>query len=159
VDGLADSVDLVPIGAWWGNGRKAGWFSPILMAAYDPEREEWASVCRCMSGFTDAFYTALTARMKQPEAQLPEAAARRQYATGESPDVWFKPAEVWEMRGADFTISPVHLAAAGLVHESRGISMRFPRFMRERPDKAPEDATTVHQLAELYRGQARKTVG
>jgi DNA ligase-1 len=25
VEGLYDSLDLVPIGAWHGNGRKAGW--------------------------------------------------------------------------------------------------------------------------------------
>jgi DNA ligase-1 len=25
VEGLGDSLDLVPIGAWYGNGRKAGW--------------------------------------------------------------------------------------------------------------------------------------
>lgn len=36
----------VPIGAWWGNGRKAGWFSPFLLAAYNPEDGTWQSVCR-----------------------------------------------------------------------------------------------------------------
>ena len=46
----------VPIGAWYGNGRKAGWYSPYLLACWDPEREEFQSVCRCMSGFTDVFY-------------------------------------------------------------------------------------------------------
>ena len=53
---LRDSLDLVPIGAWHGNGRKVGWYSPFLLAAYDPDTEEFQSVCRCMSGYTDAFY-------------------------------------------------------------------------------------------------------
>ncbi|KAF0916844.1 hypothetical protein E2562_014593 [Oryza meyeriana var. granulata] len=56
VEGLGDSLDLVPIGAWYGNGRKAGWFSPFLMACYNPEYEEFQSVCRVMSGFSDEFY-------------------------------------------------------------------------------------------------------
>ena len=30
--GVGDSLDLVPIGAWHGSGRKAGWWSPILLA-------------------------------------------------------------------------------------------------------------------------------
>lgn len=47
VAGLADSVDVVPIGAWWGNGRKAQWFSPILLAVWDPDAEEYQSICRC----------------------------------------------------------------------------------------------------------------
>ena len=62
VEGLADSFDLVPIGAWWGNGRKAGWYSPWLMAALDSATGELQSVCRVMSGFTDAFYKDATAR-------------------------------------------------------------------------------------------------
>jgi ATP-dependent DNA ligase len=31
-------------------------FSPFLMACYNPETEEFQSVCRVMSGFTDEFY-------------------------------------------------------------------------------------------------------
>lgn len=60
--GLADSVDVVPIGAWWGSGRKAGWFSPFLLAVYNPESEQWESLCRCMSGFSDDFYREATER-------------------------------------------------------------------------------------------------
>jgi ATP-dependent DNA ligase len=55
-EGLRDSLDLVPIGGWYGNGRKAGWVSPFLLASWDPETETLATVCRCMSGFTDVFY-------------------------------------------------------------------------------------------------------
>jgi len=31
-------------------------YSPYLLACYDPDREEYQSVCRVMSGFSDAFY-------------------------------------------------------------------------------------------------------
>jgi hypothetical protein len=58
---LRDSLDLVVIGAWYGNGRKAGWLSPFLLAAWDPEAEQFQSVCRCMSGFTDQFYAEVRA--------------------------------------------------------------------------------------------------
>ena len=58
-EGMQDSLDLVPIGAWWGNGRKAGWYSPYLLAAWDPEREEFQSVCRVMSGFRCALTPSL----------------------------------------------------------------------------------------------------
>ena len=64
---LRDSLDLVPIGAWHGNGRKVGWFSPFLLAAYDPDTEEFQSVCRCMSGYTDAFYAEVGARLAPPK--------------------------------------------------------------------------------------------
>ena len=41
---------------------QVGWYSPFLLAAYDPEAEEFQSVCRCMSGFTDAFYAEVLSR-------------------------------------------------------------------------------------------------
>jgi hypothetical protein len=57
---------------------------------------------------------------------------------------------------ADFTVSPVHQAAVGLIHESRGISMRFPRFIQSRPDKKPEIANGPAEIADLFHKQTRK---
>ena len=75
---LRDSLDLVPIGAWHGNGRKVGWFSPFLLAAYDPDTEDFQSVRRCMSGYTDAFYAEVGIRLAPTErtAAEPNAAGR-----------------------------------------------------------------------------------
>ena len=53
---LGDTLDLVPIGAWHGNGRKVRWWSPILLAVWDEHLGRLVAVCKCMSGFTDAFY-------------------------------------------------------------------------------------------------------
>ncbi|XP_020276854.1 DNA ligase 6-like [Asparagus officinalis] len=61
IEELGDSLDLVPIGAWYGNGRKAGWYSPFLMACYNPDAKEFQSVCRVMSGFSDEFYKSVQA--------------------------------------------------------------------------------------------------
>lgn len=153
VEGLHDTLDLVPIGAWHGNGRKAGWYSPFLLACYDSDREEFQSVCRVMSGFTDVFYK------EMKEFFSGERILNRKptyYHTLEEPDIWFSAELVWEIRGADLTVSPVHQAAVGLVHPSRGISMRFPRFIQERTDKKPEDASSPSDIADLFQQQNRK---
>ncbi|XP_071712903.1 DNA ligase 6 isoform X2 [Rutidosis leptorrhynchoides] len=153
VEGLNDSLDLVPIGAWYGNGRKAG--CPFLMACYDPDTEEYQSVCRVMSGFSDAFYIEMKEFFVDNKI-LPKNERPPYYQTGEEPDMWFTPELVWEIRGADFTVSPVHHAAIGLVHPSRGISVRFPRFIRSRSDKNPSDSSTAMDIAEMFHLQTRK---
>lgn len=106
-----------------------------------------------MSGFSDAFYKEME-EFFSGERILKKKPAY--YQTLEEPDLWFSPELVWEIRGADLTVSPVHQAAVGLVHPSRGISMRFPRFIRQRIDKKPEDCTTPMDIADLFNQQTRK---
>ena len=170
-----DSLDLVPIGAWHGNGRKAGWYSPFLLAAYDPKSGAYDSVCRCMSGFTDAFYKEKTETLGARTVSVgvagdetvgntskhaPRKPTKPAWAnTLERPDVWFVPSEVWEVRGADLTLSPKHAAAAGARHPERGISLRFPRFVAARPDKNPEDASGPAEVLALFDAQARRWGG
>lgn len=153
VEGLSDSLDLVPIGAWHGNGRKAGWYSPFLMACYNPDTEDFQSVCRVMSGFSDSFYKEMKEFFSGDRILAKKPAY---YQTAEVPDMWFFPELIWEIRGADFTVSPVHQAAIGLVHPSRGISIRFPRFIRPVTDRNPEECSTAADVAEMFHSQTRK---
>ena len=155
----ADSLDLVPIGAWHGQGRKANWWSPILLAVRadpdspdDDDTAQYIAVCKCISGFTDVFYKDLKVKYSlDPDnpntftGPKPEA-----YDTPLIPDIWFHPLEVWEIRGADITLSPVYRAGLGRVSDDRGMSLRFPRFMGVREDKSVNEASTGGDLAHMY---------
>ena len=60
-----------------------------------------------------------------------------------------------QVRAASLSASPTFRAAAGRLHgeATRGLALRFPRFIRERTDKAPRDATTAEELAHLFAQQ------
>ena len=47
-------------------------------------------------------------------------------------------------------------AAAGHLHPDRGVSLRFPRFIRLRPDKTSEEASGPDVIVELYNKQTRR---
>jgi DNA ligase 1 len=57
---------------------------------------------------------------------------------------------------ADITISPTYTAAIGLVSDEKGLSLRFPRFLKKREDKGIEEASTNEFLAGLWRKQEEK---
>ncbi|KAF9469892.1 ATP-dependent DNA ligase, partial [Collybia nuda] len=155
VDGLGDTLDLVPIGAWHGNGRKAGWWSPILLGLWDQDTGRFVGVCKCISGFPNAFYKSLAERY-QLSVDSETCSAQPLWECdfgGFKPEVYLKPQEVWEIRGADITLSPVSLAAKGVVSPVRGLSIRFPRFLRVREDKSIEQATTPRNLVSMWTAQ------
>ncbi|KAF5022419.1 hypothetical protein F66182_5504 [Fusarium sp. NRRL 66182] len=156
-----DTLDLIPVAAWHGQGRKAKWWSPILMACRNEETGSLEAVCKCMSGFSDTFYKANREFYDDGEGSGEPKNTRTTQPSfveysGPRPDVWFEPQEVWEMAFADITLSPTYTAAIGLVSDERGLSLRFPRFLKKREDKSLEEASTNDFLAGLWRKQEAK---
>ncbi|KAI9823284.1 MAG: hypothetical protein M1832_002508 [Thelocarpon impressellum] len=156
----ADTLDLIPIAAWHGTGRKARWWSPILLACRNPATGALEAVCKCISGFTDKFYAENKAHYAADTPNLVSRPAYIEYpASAPQPAVWFHAQEVWEMAFADVTLSPTYTAARGLAHEQRGLSLRFPRFLRRREDKSVDEASTSDFLAALWRKQEARAPG
>ncbi len=149
---MMDTVDLVVVGAFYGRGKRGGKLSSLLMAAYDPERDVFPTVCKVATGFTDE-------ELDRMNEMLKKHIIPRKHPRVESriePDVWVEPALVAEILGAELTLSPMHTCCLNAVRPGVGISIRFPRFIRWRDDKRPEDATTTQELLEMYKRQLRR---
>lgn len=151
---LSDSLDLVLVGAFWGRGRRAGWYGALLMASYDEDEDVFETVCKLGTGFSDELLEALPQRLRRHQREKRHPRVRSELEA----DVWFTPSEVLEVRGADITLSPVHTCAWGKVREGAGLAVRFPRFTgRWRDDKRAEDATSAKELLQMYGAQAKRT--
>ncbi|XP_050367717.1 DNA ligase 1-like [Argentina anserina] len=158
MDSFGDSLDLVPIAAFHGRGKRTGVYGAFLLACYDSSNEEFQSICKIGTGFSEAVLEERSVSLR--EKVIPKPKTYYSYAetsNANTPDVWFEPSQVWEVRAADLTISPVYRAGVGIVDPNKGISLRFPRLVRVREDKKPEEASSSEQVAELYTAQANKT--
>ena len=152
LDGVGDTFDVVVLGAWHGRGKRTGVYGAFLLAIYDERSESYQSISKIGTGFREEQLESIAAKLSGHVISQP----RPYYAYGDTltPDVWFEPAVVWEVKAADLSVSPVHKAGLGLVDRNKGISIRFPRLVRERDDKRPEQATSAAQVADMYRRQA-----
>lgn len=152
---LVDSMDLVVIGAFYGRGRRAGWYGALLMAAYDPDDDIFRSVCKLGTGFDDETLKGLKPRFE--DAGLTSAEKPANVDSEMTPDVWIVPEVVMEVEAAEITLSPIHRAAWGRYRDASGLAARFPRFTgRWRDDKGPKDATDIGELGTMYEAQTKK---
>jgi len=153
---MTDTVDLVVVGAFHGRGKRAGTYGTYLLAAYNPDKDIFETVTKVGTGFTDA-------DLKKLPKLLNKHKISHKHPRVDSTldvDVWFEPAVVIEIKGAELTLSPVHTCAMNVIREKSGLAIRFPRFTgKYRVDKSPEDTTTIKEIVEMYRSQLKKIEG
>ena len=151
LEGTGDTMDLLVVGAYLGTGKRTGHYGGFLLSCYEPDSEEYQAICKTGTGFSEAQLEAQYNLLK--EHVIPRPKPYYNLGTCPAPDVWFDSKYVWEVKAADLSLSPIYPAAIGLADPERGISLRFPRFVRTREDKSPEDATSAEQIAQMYLSQ------
>ena len=149
---LADTLDLVIVGALYGRGRRVGKYGALLLAAYDVNADLFRSTTKVGTGFTDK---SLAQFFKDLEKYVLSHRHPR-VDTGMKMDVWFEPKIVIEVIASEITLSPSHTAGINSLKEGFGLALRFPKFTGKiRDDKKPEDATAVEELITMYKQQSR----
>ena len=150
---MTDTVDLVIVGAFHGRGKRARTYGAVLLAAYNSESDTFETVTKCGTGFTDEDLAKLPKMMQKHVVTHKPSRVDSMIEA----DVWFEPAVVIEILGAEITLSPIHVCAMNAIRKGSGLAIRFPRFTGNyRPDKAAEDATTTSEIVEMYQKQLKK---
>ena len=142
--GLADTLDCVVMGYNRGKGKRAGFgIGAFLVGIKESENSDmFLTISKIGTGLTDEQWREMNKRGNEVKVkEMP-----RQYKVDKNlvPDVWCDPKIVVEIQADNITVSPIHTA---------GLALRFPRLVRFRDLKAPEEATTLREARKLYRMQ------
>jgi DNA ligase-1 len=130
---IMEPLDLVIVGAEWGEGKRASWLGSLLLAAKAGNSFEETGMLG--SGLADEQMKELTKTLKN---FITESHGRT---------VKIKPKITVEVGYEEIQQSPKYPS---------GYALRFPRLLRIRDDKKPEDANTVHDIERLFRQQRKK---
>jgi len=149
---LNDTVDLVLLGYYFGKGKRADFgLGALLAGVYDAQHDRFATITKLGTGLSDAEWRQI--REQADKLQVEQRPARVDSIL--VPDVWLEPEVVVEVLADEITPSPRH--TAGKAGDEPGYALRFPRIVSFRDaDKRPEDATTVKEIAELFRQQRER---
>jgi DNA ligase-1 len=128
------TLDLVVLAAEWGHGRRRGWLSNLHLGARDPAGGGFVMLGKTFKGMTDEMLASQTQRLLELEVGR------------DAGTVHVRPELV------------VEVAFDGLQASSRypgGVTLRFARILRHRPDKAPSEADTLDAVL-AFREAARE---
>ena len=139
---ISDTFDVVIVGAYHGKGKRAGMYGALLCACYNKKEDTFETLCKLGTGLTDEVLADLPKQLSTH--QLEKKPARLKVKKEMEAQVWFEPAVVVEIFGAELTKSPFHTCAGG-------IALRFPRFIRFRTDKKAEQATTSAEILSMMK--------
>jgi len=129
-----ENLDLVIVGATWGEGARANWLTSFELAVRDPDTGNFLRCGMMSTGLTEEEYEMMTEMLKPLIIQE------------KGKEVKVKPRIVIEVKYQEIQKSPNY---------ESGYALRFPAFVRIRDDKGPEEADTIDRLIELYKSQGR----
>ncbi|MCX8147410.1 MAG: ATP-dependent DNA ligase [Candidatus Woesearchaeota archaeon] len=136
---VMETLDLVIVGAEWGTGKRSGWLSSFVIACKDEDTGEFVELGKVGTGIKELEGSGVTfeylTELLKP--LIIEEKGR---------EVKIKPRIVIEVNYEEIQKSPTYAS---------GYALRFPRLVKLREDRGPDDASTLKMVEELYYSQER----
>ncbi|MEM2192552.1 MAG: ATP-dependent DNA ligase, partial [Candidatus Hadarchaeales archaeon] len=139
---VLETLELVVVGGLYGKGKRAGTFGSYVLAALDEESGRYKTVAKCGSGYTDEDLEELTKMFSSIASKKPHPDVDIELDC----DAYFEPKYVFETAFEEIQASPTEKHTGTL-------ALRFPRFVRLREDRRPEEISTLRDIEARYRAQ------
>ena len=132
-----ENLDLVIVGAEWGEGKRSSWLSSYLVACRDGH--DFKEVGRVATGFKEkeeegVSFSQLTGLLKPL------------IISEKGKEVVIKPKIVIEVSYEEIQDSPTYTS---------GYALRFPRLFGLRDDRSAKDCSTLEDVERLYKSQKK----
>ncbi|MFH0929482.1 MAG: ATP-dependent DNA ligase [Candidatus Aenigmatarchaeota archaeon] len=137
-----ESLDLVISGAVWGTGKRAGWLGSYNLACRDPNTGEFLECGMLGSGLKEK-------KVEEDDVTLEELTEllKPHIESEKGNEVRIRPQFVIEVAYEEIQKSPTY---------SSGYALRFPRLLRIRIDKGPEESDDLNRLEKVFMIQKGK---
>ena len=129
---VMETLDLVVIGAKWGEGRRASFLGSYRLGCLDQLTGKLLDIGWVATGLTDEALADLTETF------------RELILVQKGMEVELKPAVIFEVAYEEIQKSQTY---------SSGYALRFPRLVTVRDDKSLEEADTLERVVSIYRVQ------
>jgi DNA ligase 1 len=134
-----DEIDVVVVGAEWGEGKRSGWLTSFTFACRNDDGE-----------FLELGKVGTGLKEKREEGlsfdEMTEL-LRPLIKTQSGKDITVKPKIVISLKFDEIQKSPSY---------SSGFALRFPRVVNLREDRSPDDILSLEELEDLYYKQMKK---
>ncbi len=129
---VMETLDLVVIGAKWGEGRRARFLGSYRLGCLDQDTNKLLDMGWVATGLTDEALADLTEMF------------RELIIVQRGMEVELKPAVIFEVAYEEIQRSPSY---------SSGYALRFPRLVEVRDDKSLDEADNLDRVVTLYKMQ------
>ncbi len=134
IKGVMENLDLVIISATWGEGVRAKWLTSFELACRDSDTGKFLSCGFMSTGLSEEEYETTTKELKKI------------IVSEKGKSVIVKPKIVLEVSYQEIQKSPNY---------ESGFGLRFPRFVKFRFEKGPNEVDTIERVKSLYKSQGR----
>ena len=135
---IMETLDLTIVGAEWGEGKRSKWLSSYTIACVD-DNGNFLEVGKASTGLKEKEEEGLSF-MEMTKLLKPLIISEK------GKEVKVKPKIVIEVGYEEIQKSPTY---------ESGFALRFPRVIKIREDKGPDEASTLDYVKKLYNGQKK----
>ena len=133
---MMETLDLVILGAEWGEGKRVKWLSSYAIACID-DNGNFAEMGKVSTGLKEKKEEGLSFE-EMTKLLKPLIISEK------GKEVKVKPKIIIEVEYEEIQKSPTYAS---------GFALRFPRIIQIREDKGPQEASTLDYVKKLYAGQ------